>query len=114
MIRMNYLAFSPYELRIGHKDIWSTAQGRFGRPLRVTGAQHPAPNLFCTVERTEDEIKVVAPYASAVHDGKNVTAFPPRTELWALIYAQVKMADNQDFRNILFGGETIRNQSQEN
>lgn len=95
--------FFTYELRVGHKEIWSTAQGRFGRPLRVTGVQHICPNLFCTVERTEDDIRVVAPYATAVHDGKNVTADPPRSELWALIYAQVKMADDQDYRNILLG-----------
>jgi hypothetical protein len=36
-----------------------------------------------------------------VHAGKNVTANPPRTQLWALLYAQVKQADNKDFRNIL-------------
>jgi hypothetical protein len=95
--------FFTYELKIGHKRIWSTAQGRFGRLLRVTGVQHLSPNLFCTVERTEEDIKVVAPYATAVHNGKNVTTDPPRTELWALIYAQVKMADNRDYRNILLG-----------
>jgi hypothetical protein len=44
---------------------------------------------------------VTAPYAVAVHKGKNVTANPPRTELWALLYAQVKKADNKDYRNIL-------------
>ncbi len=98
-----FFGFFTYELRVGHNKIWTTAQGRFGRPLRVTGAQHPAPTLFCTVERTTDAIKVVAPYATAVANGKNVTADPPRTELWALIYAQVKMADNQDYRNILLG-----------
>ncbi|GJM31692.1 MAG: hypothetical protein DHS20C18_06930 [Saprospiraceae bacterium] len=95
--------FFTYELRIGHSDIWSTAQGRFGRPLRVTGVQHPTPTLFCTVERGDHQIKVVAPYATAVQNGKNVTARPPRTEIWCLLYAQVKMADNQDYRNILLG-----------
>jgi hypothetical protein len=69
----------------------------------VAGVQHPAPNLYCTVERTKKEIKVVAPYASAVHNAKNVTARPPRTELWTLLYAQVKMANNEDYRNILLG-----------
>ena len=34
-------------------------------------------------------------------NGRNVTADPPRTELWCLLYAQVKQADNQDYRNIL-------------
>ena len=44
--------FFTYELRVGHSHIWCTAQGRWGRPLRTTGAQHPAPTLFCTCERT--------------------------------------------------------------
>ena len=43
----------------------------------------------------------------AVFNGKNVTAAPPRTELWALLYAQVKQADNQDFRNILLGDKPL-------
>ena len=35
--------FFTYEFRVGHANIWSTAQGRFGRTLRATGIQHPAP-----------------------------------------------------------------------
>ena len=34
-------------------------------------------------------------------DGRNVTADPPRTSLWALLYAQVRQADGQDWRNVL-------------
>jgi hypothetical protein len=102
--------FFTYEFRVGHyresdtedKDyVWCTAQGRFGRPLRATGIQHPAPTLTCTVNRDEEKLYVSAPYAVAVHEGKNVTADPPRTQLWCLLYAQVKQADNRDFRNIL-------------
>jgi hypothetical protein len=93
--------FFTYELRVGHADIWSTAQGRFGHPLRLTGVQHPAPILFCTCERTQTDLSVEAPYALAVLRGKNVTHDPPRTELWALLYAQVRQADGKDFRNVL-------------
>lgn len=93
--------FFTYELRVGHAHIWSTAQGRFGRPLRSTGAQHPAPTLFCTAQRNEQELVVEAPYAEAVLNGKNITANPPRTEIWALLYAQVRQADGKDYRNIL-------------
>lgn len=99
--------FYTYEFRIGHgnpldKDfLWSTAQGRFGRPLRVTGIQHPAPTLLCTVGRDQNKIFVNAPFAKAVHGGKDVTARPPRTKLWCLLYAQVRRADGQAFRNIL-------------
>jgi hypothetical protein len=81
--------------------VWTTAQGRFGRRLRATGIQHPAPTLTCMTNRDEDKLWVTAPYAVTVHAGKNVTADPPRTELWALLYAQVKQADDKDFRNIL-------------
>ena len=100
--------FFTYELRLGHfrhaateEMVWTTAQGRFGRRLRATGLQHPAPTLTCMANRDEDKLWVTAPYAVAVHAGKNVTANPPRTELWALLYAQVKQADDKDFRNIL-------------
>lgn len=102
--------FFTYEFRVGHYRasaapkqpfVWCTAQGRYGRPLRATGIQHPAPTLTCTVNRDEEKLYVSAPYAVAVFDGKNVTADPPRTQLWCLLYAQVKQADNKDYRNIL-------------
>ena len=93
--------FFTYELRVGHARIWCTAQGRWGRALHTTGVQHPAPTLFCTCERTEAELTVEAPYAMAVLNGKNITHDPPRTELWALLYAQVRQADGKDSRNIL-------------
>ncbi len=106
--------FFTYEFRVGHyrnKDtqemVWCTAQGRFGRALRATGIQHPAPTLTCTVNRDKQKLYVSAPYAVAVSNGKNVTANPPRTELWALLYAQVKQADNQDYRNILLNDKQL-------
>ncbi|MDZ7604581.1 MAG: hypothetical protein U5K79_03115 [Cyclobacteriaceae bacterium] len=111
--------FFTYELRVGHYEypvqaedegpekVWSTAQGRFGRRLRATGIQHPAPTLTCMANRDSDKLWVTAPYAVAVHDGKNVTADPPRTELWALLYAQVKQADKMDYRNILLNDRRL-------
>jgi hypothetical protein len=105
--------FFTYEFRVGHferppsnpgddpEKVWTTAQGRFGRRLKSHGIQHPAPALTCMPNRDKDKLWVTAPYAVAVHKGKNVTANPPRTELWALLYAQVKQADNNDYRNIL-------------
>jgi hypothetical protein len=100
--------FFTYEFRIGHghwsdrpNNLWSTAQGRFGRPLRVTGIQHPAPILICTANRNQDMVYVNAPFAKAVYHGKNVTADPPRTQLWGLLYAQVRRADGAEYKNIL-------------
>lgn len=100
--------FFTYEFRIGHNhwtdrdnNLWSTAQGRFGRAVRVTGIQHPAPTLLCTLDRDEKRLYVHAPFARAVANGKNMTAYPPRTQLWALLYAQVTQADGLDYRNIL-------------
>ena len=102
--------FFTYEFRVGHyrhpddgEDpmVWTTAQGRFGRRIRATGIQHPAPTLTCMANRDGDKLWVTAPYAVAVHNGKNVTANPPRTELWALLYAQVKQADDKEYRNVL-------------
>ena len=47
------------------------------------------------------------PYAVAVNEGKNVTSNPPRTTLWAFLYAQVKQADNKDYRNILLNEKKL-------
>lgn len=94
--------FFTYEFRFGHSDkIWSTAQARFGLPLRIAGLQHPAPNLACILNRNEKEVTVSAPYAQAVFNGQDVTSKPPRTAIWALLYAQVRQADGTDYRNIL-------------
>jgi hypothetical protein len=103
-----------YEIRAGHKGtpekgIWSTAQGRFGRQLRITGVQHPAPTLFCSVNRDELSISVTAPHAQAVLNGVNLTTRPPRTEIWALLYAQVTQADDKLNRNILLGEKLLIN-----
>jgi len=109
--------FFTYEFRVGHyKDastpeqhdmVWCTAQSRFGRRLCVTGIQHPAPTLTCMVDRDEEKLYVSAPYAVAVFDGQNVTADPPRTSLWCLLYAQVRQADNRDFRNVLLDDKQL-------
>jgi hypothetical protein len=112
--------FFTYEIRVGHyqytdtttqhiqgEHVWTTAQGRFGRSLKVPGIQYPAPTLTCIANRDEAKLYVSAPYAIAVHQGKNVTADLPRTEIWALLYAQVKQADNTDFRNILLNDRLL-------
>jgi hypothetical protein len=106
--------FFTYEFRAGHyrnaktqEMAWCTAQGRFGRPLRVAGLQHPAPALTCLVHRDEEKLYVMAPYAAAVFNGKDVTADPPRTALWCLLYAQVRQADNADNRNLLLDDKRL-------
>jgi len=53
-------------------------------------------------------VSVTAPYAKAVFKGRNVTASPPRTILWALLYAQVKQADGLDYRNILLNEKELK------
>ncbi|HEX6659664.1 MAG TPA: hypothetical protein VF065_16350, partial [Ilumatobacter sp.] len=94
--------FFTCELRVGHTSrIWSTAQGRFGHPTRMSGVQHPAPPLKVLTERTPGGVSVTAPYATAVFDGRNVTSTPPKTEIWCLLYAQVLQADARSYRNIL-------------
>jgi hypothetical protein len=107
--------FFTYEFRVGHAhfleqtdNLWSTAQGRFGRALRVTGVQHPAPTLLCTLNRDSEQMYVSAPFAKAVFNGKNVTSKPPRTSLWAVLYAQVYQADGLDFRNIFLGEKQMK------
>lgn len=102
--------FFTYEIRLGHKkESWSTAQGRFGRPLKVDGVQHPVPELVCSVSRIQtqkekfliDQLHISAPFANAVKNGKNISSFPPTTSLWYLMYAQVMQADGNSYRNVL-------------
>jgi len=104
---LEMFGFFTYEFRVGHKIPWCTAQGRFGRALRNTGVQHPVPQLYCLPNRNEDYISVTAPYAQTVFNGRNVTARPPRTEIWALLYAQVRMADDSDERNVLLADRKL-------
>jgi hypothetical protein len=100
---LELFGFWTYELRVGHSTVWSTAQARFGRPLRLTGVQHPAPPLQCLVHRRPERIEVSAPFATPVLDGKNLTSrrTGPRTQTWVLLYAQVIRADGDVHRNIL-------------
>jgi hypothetical protein len=95
--------FFTYEFRFGHWGMWSTAQGRFGRPLRVTGVQHAAPELRCAVTRTKTRLEVTASFADPVRNGRSVRPPLPVTGLWVLLYAQIHQADDRDRRNILLG-----------
>src|SRR5262249_45761931 len=108
---------------------WWTAQGRFGRPLRVKGVQQPAPPLYCRAGRSDFPpekvpglvpicqsfgggigvgvstgfIEVSAPFATPALNGKPlVTAFEfPKTRLCFLLYAEVVQSDGATNRNIL-------------
>jgi hypothetical protein len=112
-----------YELRYGHKAPWSLAHARYGRPLQVSGIQHPAPTLPCVAiwQRydgfivtdgaaplipihlpTRWRVVVTAPFATPVHeDGRRVGTRIPYTALSFLIYAQVIQVDGSGYRNIL-------------
>jgi len=91
-----------YEIRVGHDDSrWVSAQGRYGPALRVAGVQHPAPPLVCQGARNKDVIRVRAPFATAVHNGRNVRRRFPRTSLWAVLYARVEQTDAASWRNLL-------------
>ncbi len=112
-----------YEFRFGHEKPWSTAHGRFGRPLRVTGIQHPAPHLTCAAawrplgsKLVEHHLKheagiggkmlhipyglvVTAPYATPVLDGRRVGDGFPRTTIGFLVYAQAHQAGGRLLRH---------------
>lgn len=104
------LGFFVYELRVGHKDIWCTAQGRYGAALRVTGVQHPAPDLTCNASLSTKTLDVYAPFATPLLNGQTMNFSIPnqgdgdpweiRTTLWVVLYAQVKQADGTEYRNI--------------
>ena len=100
--------FFTYEIRVGHYHGWTTAQGRFGTALRVTGVQHPAPTLTCVVARSSNGITASAPFADPVYEGRSVRPLLPATEIWMLLYAQVVQADNASRRNVLLGRRLAR------
>jgi hypothetical protein len=87
---------------------WSTAQGRFGRALRVTGVQHPAPTLRCEVVRHRIGIEVNAAFANPVLARRSLRPMPPHTQLWVLLYAQYVQADGGDRRNVLLDRREAR------
>jgi hypothetical protein len=96
--------FFVYELRVRHDGSrWSTAQRRFGRPLRVVGVQHPAPQLRCMATRSAKGITVAAPCATPIFNGQSLRPRFSKTQLIALLYAQVLQADGQSWHNILLG-----------
>lgn len=66
-----------YEFRVGHAVGWSTGQERFGRPLRVTGVQHPAPTLICSALRGPAGLEVSARFAAPILNAVSVQPDPP-------------------------------------
>lgn len=96
------LGLFTYEIRLGHAGgRWSTAQGRFGPPLRVAGVQHPPPPLVCQAARGADAVRVRAPFATPVQDGRHVRPRLPKTRLWAVLYARVEQVDAAAWRNLM-------------
>jgi hypothetical protein len=108
---LDLFGFWTYELRCGHLQ-WSTAQARFGRPLRIAGVQHPCPPLTASVERVKTIptgggpaqpcIACTAELAQTVLNNVSLTsAFRPQTQIWFLLYAQLLRADGEVHRNLL-------------
>ena len=96
------LGLFTYEVRLGHAGgRWSTAQGRFGAPLRVAGVQHPPPPLACQAARGSNAVQVRAPFATPVQGGRHVRPRLPKTRLWAVLYARVQQADAAAWRNLM-------------
>ena len=100
--------FFTYEIAVGHLHKWCTAQARYGRPLPVTGLQHPAPAMQVSALRVNDAILVSTVYAESYQDGRNCTPQKPRTDIYALLYAQVMQADGKQFRNVLVSQQLLR------
>ena len=105
--QQSFSVFSLMNSGLGTKFRGARRKDVLARPLRNTGVQHPAPQLYCTANRDERLITVTAPFAQTVFDGRNVTANPPRTEIWALLYAQIRMADDSDERNVLLADKKL-------
>jgi hypothetical protein len=108
---LELFGFWTVELRVGH-TLWSTAQARYGRALRVSGVQYPPPPLAVSVDRQPvqpptpptQNIVAIADLAQTVYNGVSLTnPLSPQTQIWFLLYAQVERVDGQAWRNILLG-----------
>jgi hypothetical protein len=88
-----------YEIRVGHREGWSTAHGRFGAALRLTGVQHPVPQLDCSAAATDDAVNATSGFAEA-----NAGA---ATDLWIVLYAQVAQLDGASWRNVLLSRRRV-------
>jgi hypothetical protein len=103
---LELFGFYTYELRVGHDKgspatpFWSTAQARFGPPVVLEGVQHPCPSLRCNLFRVKNGILASSAYAKAFHNGTDIQALPPNTQIWFVLYAQVQQADGSTMRNI--------------
>jgi len=108
---LDLFGFWTYEIRCGHLQ-WSTAQARYGRPLRIAGVQHPCPPLTANVERIRREptsggaiqpcISATADLAQTVWNGVSLTVpDAPQTQIWFLLYTQLMRADGKAYRNLL-------------
>ncbi|KAK4213935.1 hypothetical protein QBC37DRAFT_162205 [Rhypophila decipiens] len=101
--------FYTYEIGVGHytstnpsssdpeKARWCTAQSRFGPPLRLTGVQHPAPNLACAAYRPAPvspdlDIPDIAVEATAPLAKISYKIVP--TSIWFMLYAQAPLLTN--------------------
>ncbi len=100
-------SFFTYEIRVGHSagaaedPFWSTAQARFGEALTLEGVQHPPPELVCSVTPSADRsIRVVAPYATPYVGLKQVIPTRPNTDIWFVLYARLRQADGETWRNV--------------
>ncbi|HVK95948.1 MAG TPA: hypothetical protein VM571_14620, partial [Noviherbaspirillum sp.] len=111
--------FFTYEICVGHRTgtpgspFWSTARGRFGASLVLEGVQHPPPRIDCEVRWIGDDLVGSATFAEAVIDGGRVTADPPNTEIWLMLYCQVLQADGAAHRNILLGRKRVMRRRRE-
>lgn len=98
--------FYTYEIRVGHdkgtpaRPFWSTAQARFGTPVVLEGVQHPCAPLRCNIFRVKNGILASSAYAQAYHQGTNLQSIPPNTQIWFVLYAQIRQADGSTMRNI--------------
>lgn len=98
--------FYTYEIRVGHdkgsktNPFWSTAQGRFGPATVLQGVQHPCPVMTCSVHRVAHGVVVSSSYAKPYHDGRDIQATPPNTQIHYVLYARVHQADGSTMRNI--------------
>jgi hypothetical protein len=66
----------------------------------LDGVQHPCPPLKCNVFRIKNGILASSSYAKAFHQGTDLQALPPNTQIWYVLYAQINQADGSTMRNV--------------
>ena len=102
---LDLFGFWTYEIRCGHL-LWSTAQGRFGRPLRVSGVQHPCPALTALTHRAN--INPLERLNGEIKRRTDVVGIFPNEDAITRLIGALLLEQNDEWAGQNLGSNTFR------